>query len=146
MKDASAHQEVKLTEFVANQVRENKDLLGVVITDRDGVPIVQDWSNSDRELQNRFLQNRQFVASYSSISEQANRLGIGTSDLFIASYSHYQVLQFNELSSHRCLVTLFIKADSNIGVFIGQRDTWKQMTEMIDKQVMRSGRHEQTLA
>lgn len=32
------------------------------------------------------------------------------------------------------------------GVFIGQRDTWKQMTEMIDKQVMRSGRHEQTLA
>jgi len=55
-----------------------------------------DWSNSDRELQNRFLQNRQFVASYSSISEQANRLGIGTSDLFIASYSHYQV----KLSSH----------------------------------------------
>ena len=50
-----------------------------------------EWSNKSSDLQNKFAMNSQVTAAFSGMSEQANKLGLGESQLFIACYGKYQV-------------------------------------------------------
>lgn len=134
-------QELSLKEYLSKQLRQDSDLLGIAISDRDGVPIVQEWSSHAREIQSKFTNNSQIAAAFSNMSEQANKLGIGASDVFIASYEKHQIIQFNELATHQCIITLFTKADCNIGELIDKRDVWRKAAQVIDQQVLSALRH-----
>lgn len=50
-----------------------------------------EWSNRSHDLQNKFANNTQMTAAFTGMSEQANRLGLGSSQVFTACYSKYQV-------------------------------------------------------
>ncbi|XP_067936530.1 ragulator complex protein LAMTOR3 homolog [Watersipora subatra] len=134
-------QEQRLTEYMKKLIMQEQDLLGIAITDRDGVPIAQEWSRSAKNLSKSFAKHSQIASAFSNMSDQANKLGIGASDTFIASYQHYQVIQFNELPLHQCVVTLFATADANIGELINSRDLWRTITRHIDKEVLRDSRN-----
>ena len=50
-----------------------------------------EWLSHARDIQSKFTNNSQIAAAFGNMSEQANKLGIGASDVFIASYEKHQV-------------------------------------------------------
>lgn len=52
---------------------------------------IPEWSHQAKDLQNKFANNAQIAAAFSNMSEQANKLGLGASDVFVASYEKHQV-------------------------------------------------------
>lgn len=91
------------------------DLLGkvnglycIVITDRDGVPVIKAVSDKVPEQALR----PGFISTFGLAIDQGSKLGLGKTETLICSYSQYQVIQMNKLP----LIISFVASDScNVG-------------------------------
>ncbi|XP_047108875.1 ragulator complex protein LAMTOR3 [Schistocerca piceifrons] len=68
-------------------------LLCILITDRDGVPVLKVSADSAPELAMR----PSFLSTFSMATEQGGKLGLGKNKSLICMYSSYQVVQINKL-------------------------------------------------
>ncbi|KAK2725912.1 ragulator complex protein LAMTOR3-like isoform X2 [Artemia franciscana] len=97
-------------------------LLGVVITDRDGVNLIKATTSSCPELALKL----NFLATFGMATEQASKLGVGKNKLIITSYGNYQAVQFNRSP---LLVTLIAESNSNTGQLLNLEGTLNPLIE-----------------
>ncbi|XP_055537563.1 ragulator complex protein LAMTOR3 homolog [Wyeomyia smithii] len=93
--------------FFSNMLHRVAGLRCVMVTDRDGVPLI----NLERE-KSEFVMKPAFLSTFTLAAEQSNKLGLGKNRNIISVYADYQVVQMNKLP----LVVTFIGAENcNIG-------------------------------
>lgn len=76
----------------------------ILITDRDGVPVLKVHTDKAPELAMRPA----FLCTFGLAIDQGSKLGLGKTKTLICSYSQYQVIQMNKLP----LVVSFIGSDT----------------------------------
>ncbi|XP_045451161.1 ragulator complex protein LAMTOR3 homolog isoform X2 [Melitaea cinxia] len=76
----------------------------ILITDRDGVPVVRSVTEKAPQLALR----PNFISTFGMATDQASKLGLGKNKTIISMYSSYQVIQMNKLP----LVITFIGSDN----------------------------------
>lgn len=80
----------------------------IVITDRDGVPVIKAVTDKVPEQALR----PGFISTFGLAIDQGSKLGLGKTETLICSYSQYQVIQMNKLP----LIISFVASDScNVG-------------------------------
>lgn len=80
----------------------------IVITDRDGVPVIK--ANTDKVPEQALRPG--FISTFGLAIDQGSKLGLGKTETLICSYSQYQVIQMNKLP----LIISFVASDScNVG-------------------------------
>lgn len=80
----------------------------IVITDRDGVPVMKAVTDKVPEQALR----PGFISTFGLAIDQGSKLGLGKTETLICSYSQYQVVQMNKLP----LIISFVANDScNVG-------------------------------
>ncbi|KAJ8875842.1 hypothetical protein PR048_023743 [Dryococelus australis] len=65
----------------------------IIITDRDGVPVLKVSHDKAPELAMR----PNFLSTFAMATDQGSKLGLGKNKLVICCYSSYQVVQINKL-------------------------------------------------
>ena len=99
-------------EFFQRSLRSVENLEGIVITDQDGVIILEVTSAEFP----RSLLKPTFLATFGVASEKAGKLGFGGNKSITAFYSGHQVLQLN---FPPLVVTLVANSDANTGLLYG---------------------------
>lgn len=83
----------ELRKYVACILQRVDGLLAIVITDRDGVPLVKVALDSAPEMALR----PSYLSTFSAMAtDQAGKLGVGKNNRIISIYSNYQVIQINK--------------------------------------------------
>ncbi|XP_014474203.1 PREDICTED: ragulator complex protein LAMTOR3-A isoform X2 [Dinoponera quadriceps] len=99
----SRHLELK--KFLYGLLSGIEGLHSILITDRDGVPVVSVADEKAPELAMR----ASFLSTFGMATDQGSKLGLGKNKIIICMYSNYQVVQMNKLplvvsfiASHNC--------------------------------------------
>ncbi|XP_053681731.1 ragulator complex protein LAMTOR3 homolog [Sabethes cyaneus] len=109
--------------FFSNMLQRVTGLRCVMVTDRDGVPLI----NLEREKSAKFVMKPAFLSTFTLAAEQSNKLGLGKNRNIISVYADYQVVQMNKLP----LVVTFIGAENcNIGHILAMD---QQIDAMLDE-------------
>lgn len=119
-----------IEEYLHRLVSTVDGLEGVIISDRDGVPVAKAFISSDiPEAATR----PGFLATFSMATEQASKLGLGANKSLVCLYDNFQVVHLNFMP---LVVTLLAKVDANTGVLLGMStqllDSVKQLKEAVD--------------
>lgn len=83
-------------------------LYSVVISDKEGVPIIKVSTEKAPELATR----PQFLSIFGVVFDQSRKLNLGKSESVTCLYSNYQVIQINELPM---VVTFIADINANTG-------------------------------
>lgn len=97
-------------------------LYGIILSDRDGVTILKAHvdpppsspSSPGTPFPESILRVN-FLATFSTATEQASKLGMGRNEKIISIYQKFQIIQFNKLP---VVVTLIAKKDANTGFLL----------------------------
>ncbi|XP_065838851.1 ragulator complex protein LAMTOR3-like [Oscarella lobularis] len=87
-------------------------LEGILVTDRDGIPIVKSTMTSIPLPATK----PGFLATFSLASEQGGKLGLSHNTAIVSMYSGHQLVQFNH---HPLMVTLIARDTANTGSLMG---------------------------
>jgi len=87
-------------------------IYAIVITDRDGVPVMKVSTENCPEPATR----PSYLTTFGMATDQAGKMGLGRNQRIICMYSSYQVVHFNKLP---LLVTVIGSADANTGLLLG---------------------------
>ncbi|XP_050694762.1 ragulator complex protein LAMTOR3-like [Eriocheir sinensis] len=85
-----------------------EDVMGIIITDRDGVPIMKVSEEEAPELGLRPT----FISTFNIATDQAGKLGMGRNRRMVCVYGRYQVVHFNHLP---LVVTVIASCGANTG-------------------------------
>lgn len=80
----------------------------ILITDRDGVPLLK--VSSDKAPEHAMRPN--FISTFGLAVDQGGKLGLGKTETLICSYSQYQVIQLNKMP---LIVTFITSSNCNTG-------------------------------
>jgi len=106
---------VELKKFLYQQLNSVEGLHSILITDRDGVPVVSVANDKVPEMATR----ASFLSTFGMATDQGSKLGLGKNKTIICMYSSYQVVQMNKLP----LVVSFIASHScNTGHILSLED------------------------
>ncbi|XP_064615662.1 ragulator complex protein LAMTOR3-A-like [Liolophura sinensis] len=94
-------------------------LHAIVITDRDGVPVIKVAGENAPELALR----PNFLSTFGLTTEQAGKLGLAKNKSVVCMYASYQVVQINKLPF---LITLVAKSDANTGMLLSLEKELKE--------------------
>lgn len=98
----------EIKNFLSSLLPKVEGLHSILITDRDGVPLIKVNTEEAVELAMRPT----FLSTFGMATDQGSKLGLGKNKLLICMYSSYQVIQINKLP----LVLSFIAtSESNTG-------------------------------
>ncbi|KAL3875832.1 hypothetical protein ACJMK2_033743 [Sinanodonta woodiana] len=86
-------------------------LLAIVITDRDGVPVVKAATEQAPELALR----PNFLGTFGMATDQASKLNLSQNKTITSMYKNYQVVQMNKSP---LLVTLIATRSANTGLLL----------------------------
>ncbi|XP_061196692.1 ragulator complex protein LAMTOR3-A-like [Saccostrea echinata] len=86
-------------------------LLAIVITDRDGIPLLKVAMDQVPEQALR----HSFLSTFGTATEQANKLGLKQSKSVISMFKNYQVVQINK---YPLIVTFIAESDANTGLLL----------------------------
>lgn len=96
---------VELKKFLLGLLSEIEGLHSILVTDRDGVPVL---SVADEEAPELALKPN-FLSTFAMATDQGSKLGLGKNKTVICMYSNYQVIQMNKLplvvsfiATHNC--------------------------------------------
>ncbi|XP_074113222.1 late endosomal/lysosomal adaptor, MAPK and MTOR activator 3 [Cotesia typhae] len=95
---------VELKKFLYQLLTSVEGLHSILITDRDGVPVVSVSTDTAPELAMR----TSFLSTFGMATDQGSKLGLGKNKTIMCMYSSYQVIQMNKLP----LVVSFIASQS----------------------------------
>lgn len=76
---------LKLTFFLSHRVI---GLYSVIVTDRDGVPLIRIASDKTPEL----ALKPSFISTFTMATDQSSKLGLGKNQTIICMYNNYQVI------------------------------------------------------
>uniref|UniRef100_A0A6M2DGP1 Putative mitogen-activated protein kinase kinase 1 n=1 Tax=Xenopsylla cheopis TaxID=163159 RepID=A0A6M2DGP1_XENCH len=82
----------ELKKYLNQLLQRVNGLLCILITDRDGVPLLRVASERAPELSMR----PGFLSTFGMATDQASKLGLGRNKTVICMYSNYQVIQMNK--------------------------------------------------
>ncbi|ELU08350.1 hypothetical protein CAPTEDRAFT_163273 [Capitella teleta] len=104
-------------------------LQAIVITDREGVPVLKISDETASELALR----PKFLSASGMAMEQAGKLGLGSNNYSISFFKNYQVVCFNKLP---VIVTMIATAAANTGMILGLEsdieNTLHEITSAVD--------------
>lgn len=86
-------------------------LYAVVITDRDGVPLLKVAVDGAPELALR----SSYLSTFGMATDQASKMGLSQNKSIICMYSSYQVVHFNKLP---LMISLIASHKSNTGLLL----------------------------
>ncbi|XP_034950879.1 ragulator complex protein LAMTOR3-A [Chelonus insularis] len=99
---------VEMKKFLYQLLNSVEGLHSILITDRDGVPVISVSSDKAPELATK----ASFLSTFGMATDQGSKLGLGKNKTIICMYSSFQVIQMNKLP----LVVSFIASrTSNTG-------------------------------
>ncbi|KAI8357049.1 Ragulator complex protein LAMTOR3 [Mortierella sp. GBAus27b] len=99
-------------------------LLSAVVTDRDGVVLLQ--ANAPHATL-PFTEST-LGCTFALASDQASKLGLKKNKSIVSSYGSYQLVQFN----HGSLITTFVaKSEANTGLLLELGTELESVTEVI---------------
>ncbi|XP_072169995.1 ragulator complex protein LAMTOR3-like [Diadema setosum] len=101
----------QLKRYLWNLLQMVEGLEAIVITDRDGVPVIKVKSDTTPELSMKPA----FLATFAMAADQASKLGLSANKSIICSYSSYQVVHFNK---QPLFVSLIANAKANTGLLM----------------------------
>ncbi|XP_076348913.1 late endosomal/lysosomal adaptor, MAPK and MTOR activator 3 isoform X1 [Tachypleus tridentatus] len=84
----------------------------VLITDRDGVPVLKAATENAPELAMR----PSFLTTVGMATDQAGKLGMGKSQRIACIYGKYQVIHFNRFP---LMVSMIASSSANTGMILG---------------------------
>ncbi|KAL0274892.1 UNVERIFIED_CONTAM: hypothetical protein PYX00_002922 [Menopon gallinae] len=90
-------------------------LLCILISDRDGVPILKVAKNEAPE----YAMRPSFISTFGMATDQGKKLGLGPNKSVICIYSTYQVIQINKLPM---VITFIASSNSNTGHILSLED------------------------
>lgn len=83
----------ELKKFLHQLLNSVDGLHSILITDRDGVPVISVSDEKAPELAMR----ASFLSTFGMATDQGSKLGLGKNKTLISMYSSYQVVQMNKL-------------------------------------------------
>ncbi|EZA54064.1 hypothetical protein DMN91_000692 [Ooceraea biroi] len=108
---------VELKKFLYGLLSDVEGLHSILITDRDGVPVIFVANEKAPELAIR----ASFLSTFGMATDQGSKLGLGKNKTIICMYSNYQVIQMNKLplvvsfiASHSCNTGHILSLESKI--------------------------------
>ncbi|CAG7716838.1 unnamed protein product [Allacma fusca] len=102
----------------------SEGLHAIIITDRDGVPILKVNTESVPELALRM----NFLSTFANATEQASKLGMGKNNRIISIYQNYQVIQLNKMP---VVITLIARNNANTGYLLTLEDTLEPLVQAL---------------
>lgn len=105
----------ELKKFLYELLNSVDALHSILITDRDGVPVVSVANEKAPESAMR----PSFLSTFGVATDQASKLGLGKNKTIISMYSGYQVIQMNKLP---LVVSFIADRDSNTGHILSLED------------------------
>ncbi|KAL5019363.1 hypothetical protein ScPMuIL_005085 [Solemya velum] len=102
-------EDVKL--FLHKVMKSIDGLHAIVITDREGIPLIKVSTENAPELALRHT----FLGTYGSAADQASKLGLQKNKSIVCIYQQVQVVQINHAP---LLVTMVAGSDANTGVLL----------------------------
>lgn len=94
--------------MLIDMISEVNGLYCILITDRDGVPLLKVGTDKTPD----HAVKPTFIATFGLAIDQGSKLGLGKTNTLICSYSHYQVIQMNKLP---LMATFITSASCNTG-------------------------------
>jgi mitogen-activated protein kinase kinase 1 interacting protein 1 len=104
-----------MRKFIRQLLRRVEGVQAIVVTDRDGVPILKAATENVPELALRPI----FLATFGMATEQASKMGLSKNKTIICIYSSYQVVHFNKLP---LVISVIANSDANTGLVLGLED------------------------
>ncbi|XP_068710651.1 ragulator complex protein LAMTOR3-A-like isoform X2 [Montipora capricornis] len=105
----------------------HEGLLAIMITDRDGVPLVKDPKVPQNALRASFL------STFSTTAEQASKLGLLKNKSIVCFFASYQVVHFSFLP---LVVSIIATSQANTGLLLGLEkeieETAKKIKVVVD--------------
>jgi len=103
-------------------------LQAIVITDRDGVPLIK----ASKDLAPELALRPTFLSTSSHTSDQGNKLGIGKCKGIFCEYENQQVINFNK---QPFTVTLIATNKANTGMLLNLQDSFNSVLAELHKVV-----------
>jgi len=101
-------------------------LHAIVITDRDGVPLVK----ANEELAPELAMRPTFLATTALTTDQAGKLGAGRCKTVVCEYENYQVVHFNK---QPFMVTLIAGNKANTGMLLALENQFDPVLNELHK-------------
>ncbi|CAL8400237.1 unnamed protein product [Boreogadus saida] len=109
--------------YLYKQLPSVEGLHAIVVTDRDGVPVIKVANENAPE----YAQRPGFLSTFALATDQGSKLGLSKNKSIICYYNTYQIVQFNRLP----LVISFIASSSaNTGLIISLE---KELVPLIEE-------------
>ncbi|XP_076073289.1 ragulator complex protein LAMTOR3-like isoform X3 [Mytilus galloprovincialis] len=103
-------------------------LLAIAVTDRDGVPLLKGSTEQVPELALR----PNFLSTFGTAIEQANKIGFQQSKSFICLYQNYQVVQINKSP---VVLTFIADSNTNTGLLLNLEADMNDIINEVSKVV-----------
>ncbi|XP_020892478.2 ragulator complex protein LAMTOR3-A [Exaiptasia diaphana] len=97
-------------------------ILAIVVTDRDGVPVVK---VADSRVPASALRSS-FLAIFANATEQASKLGLSKNKKIICSFPNYQVVHFNYLP---LVVSIVASSSANTGIILSLEPDFENLVK-----------------
>ncbi|XP_074647584.1 ragulator complex protein LAMTOR3-A-like isoform X2 [Tubulanus polymorphus] len=104
-------------------------LHAIIVTDRDGVPILKVCDEAVPELSTR----PNFLSTFGIATEQASKLGLQKNKSMVCIYSNYQVIHLNKLP---LIVTLIANSEANTGLILALEEELAEPIQELKAAVM----------
>ncbi|XP_022103795.1 ragulator complex protein LAMTOR3-A-like [Acanthaster planci] len=101
----------ELRKYFSRLLHMVEGLEAIIITDRDGVPVIKVTSEAVPE----HALKPAFLATFAMAADQASKLGLSHNKSIICMYGAYQVVQFNELP---LVISLIASSTANTGLLL----------------------------
>ncbi|KAM4625666.1 ragulator complex protein LAMTOR3 [Polymixia lowei] len=112
-----------LRRYLYKQLPSVEGLQAIVVTDRDGVPVIKVANEHAPE----YALRPGFLSTFALATDQGSKLGLSKNKSIICYYNTYQIVQFNRLP----LVISFIASSSaNTGLIISLE---KELVPLIEE-------------
>lgn len=100
-------------------------LSAIIITDRDGVPVLKVADDNAPEL----VMRQNFLSTFGLATEQAGKLGLSENKSVISMYSTCQIIQINYLPF---LITLVASISANTGLLLNVPNEMKEVLKDLE--------------
>ncbi|KAM7449913.1 Ragulator complex protein lamtor3 [Porites harrisoni] len=100
-------------------VARHEGILAILVTDRDGVPLVK---VSDPKVPQNALR-ASFLSTFSTTAEQASKLGLSKNKSIVCFFASYQVVHF---SFPPLVVSIIATSQANTGLLLGLESDFEQ--------------------
>ncbi|XP_076047622.1 late endosomal/lysosomal adaptor, MAPK and MTOR activator 3 [Oratosquilla oratoria] len=101
----------EMVKYLQSLLHSVDGLLGIVITDRDGVPLLKAATENAPELGMR----PGYLSTFGMAADQAGKLGLGKNKKIVCIYGNYQVIHLNHLP---LVISIFGTESANTGLLM----------------------------